>query len=93
MVIVVYFISIIYEEYRVSQNMEKDSFPERREEFRGAFHICRCYSLSSLRKHNNNNKSCEMSRVQEPEKLGIVECERIISILEDTTEKLTFLDR
>lgn len=35
----------------------------------------------------------EMSRVQEPEKLGIVECERIISILEDTTDKLTFLDR
>jgi hypothetical protein len=27
------------------------------------------------------------------EKLGIIESERIISILEDTTEKLSFLDR
>jgi len=33
-----------------------------------------------------------MSRIIEPEKLGIVECERIIAILEDTTEKLSFLD-
>jgi hypothetical protein len=27
------------------------------------------------------------------EKLGVVESERIIAILEDTTEKLSFLDR
>jgi hypothetical protein len=34
-----------------------------------------------------------MSTKTDHEKLGIIESERIIAILEDTTEKLSFLDR
>jgi hypothetical protein len=34
-----------------------------------------------------------LSVTSEMEKLGVVEAERIIAVLEDTTEKLGFLDR
>lgn len=42
---------------------------------------------------DERKRNQKMSRTIEPERLGIVECERIISILEDSTEKLSFLDR